>query len=297
MSESNGRKFRYQGNGRWFKGNTHIHSNLSDGSADHAAIAAQYGAAGYDFLCATDHWICSDFSNAAGSMPLTWINGVELDGNLDNGNICHMVALGSLEGIHREMGILAAIEASRLQQAYLILAHPHWSANTLTDVADLRPHAVEVHNTVCNYLNGKGNGAVYWTENLAQFPNLGGVASDDLHFSDGKEGWNEGWIMVNAAECTQESILAALFAGEYYATEGPEIYELTREDGFVHIRCSPVKYIQLCGPGPHCYQAAAFNGEGITKASFPIREDWSYSYLHLEDVQKRNAWTNHLFIE
>jgi predicted metal-dependent phosphoesterase TrpH len=50
---------RYLG-GRWFKGNTHIHTTRSDGGMTYAQITALYAAAGYDFLVAADHWVPSD---------------------------------------------------------------------------------------------------------------------------------------------------------------------------------------------------------------------------------------------
>ena len=56
--------FRYSPHPHWFKGNTHIHTNASDGGKTHAEVAALYAAAGFSFLFATDHFIASDFAHA-----------------------------------------------------------------------------------------------------------------------------------------------------------------------------------------------------------------------------------------
>ena len=42
--------FRYENATRWFKGNLHIHSTLSDGGMTLAELADLYAAEGYDFL-------------------------------------------------------------------------------------------------------------------------------------------------------------------------------------------------------------------------------------------------------
>ncbi|MBL7077809.1 MAG: hypothetical protein ISS31_10085, partial [Kiritimatiellae bacterium] len=67
-------KLRYDTSGRWFKGNTHIHSTASDGGKTFAELAGMYAGAGYDFLFRTDHWVASDTSKDAESYPLLWID-------------------------------------------------------------------------------------------------------------------------------------------------------------------------------------------------------------------------------
>lgn len=53
-------KLRYNTTGRWFKGNTHIHSTAPDGGKDFSELTEQYAAAEYDFLFRTGHWVSSD---------------------------------------------------------------------------------------------------------------------------------------------------------------------------------------------------------------------------------------------
>ena len=55
--------FRYNTNGNWFKGNTHIHSIASDGGMSIPEIAELYSNAQYDFIFFTDHWVSSDVDN------------------------------------------------------------------------------------------------------------------------------------------------------------------------------------------------------------------------------------------
>ena len=44
------------GEGRFFRGNLHCHSNLSDGKWSPEDVALAYRDAGYDFLCLSDHF-------------------------------------------------------------------------------------------------------------------------------------------------------------------------------------------------------------------------------------------------
>ena len=49
------KQFRYNTTGDWYKGNTHIHSTVSDGGMTIPEIMKLYSTAKYDFLFCTDH--------------------------------------------------------------------------------------------------------------------------------------------------------------------------------------------------------------------------------------------------
>src|SRR5512138_3482173 len=109
--------FRYQLTGSWFKGNTHIHSTASDGGKTFAELAEIYAGAGYQFLFRTDHWVASETRSDARPYPLLWLDGIELDGDDDAGTYYHVVALGQVQGIESGMGMNAAMQAAREQDA------------------------------------------------------------------------------------------------------------------------------------------------------------------------------------
>jgi predicted metal-dependent phosphoesterase TrpH len=44
------------GEGRFFRGNLHCHSNRSDGQIEPDAVVGAYRDAGYDFICLSDHF-------------------------------------------------------------------------------------------------------------------------------------------------------------------------------------------------------------------------------------------------
>ena len=192
--------FRYDTAGRWFKGNTHLHTQASDGGLTHQQAADLYAGAGYDFLFATDHFVESDLGQT--SAPLLWLDGVELDGLDEMGRMFHVACLGKTTGITREMGFVAALAAARRQGAMLVLAHPFWTGNSFDDATRIGCHAVEIYNHVCHWLNGKGDSRPYWQAMLEQSPSTLALAVDDAHLRPEHPGWHGGWVMVNAAECS-----------------------------------------------------------------------------------------------
>ena len=229
--------------------------------------------------------------------PLVWLDGIELDGADASGAEYHVVALGTLRGIEREMGLTRAMELARAQGGLLILAHPHWMGNTLEDALRWRFDGVEVYNHVCRWLNGKGDGGPYWHAMLAQAPNTLGFAADDAHLVAAHPGWNGGWVMVNAEECTPGAILAALRAGNFYASCGPTFEAIEWDGERVRLRCSPVQVARLVGPKWHGERVGAFDGTLVREASFAIPAGWEYAYLEIEDEGGRRAWSNPLFID
>ncbi len=161
--------FRYDTTGRWYKGQIHLHSAASDGGKTWEEIGDLYAAAGYDFLFRTDHWVPSRVP-PAGVHPLLWLDGVELDGQDAAGSRFHFICLGRVEGIDRAGGLIPAVQEARARGALLVLAHPHWTGNTMEDCLRWQPDGVEVYNHVCHWLNGKSGGLVHWEALLKADP-------------------------------------------------------------------------------------------------------------------------------
>ena len=283
--------FRYNNAGQWYKGNTHIHTTASDGGKTSSEVAALYADAGYHFLFATDHWHVSDARPA----PLLWLDGVELDGRDDADRYYHIVCLGKIEGITREMGFVRAVESARSQGALLVLAHPFWTGNTCDDTTRLSFHGVEIYNHVCQWMNGKGDGRVFWSEMLRQNPATLAFAADDAHLRPEHPGWNGGWIVANAAELSTTAILAAIRSGNYYSSCGPAFLRIELEGAAVRITTSPVQFVRLVGPGSRGKQLGSFGSERIASATFAVPAEWSYAYIEIEDGEGHRAWTNTLF--
>ncbi len=289
-------RFRYQIDGRWFRGNTHLHSTVSDGRKTIPELGQLYRQAGYDFLCLTDHWTASNLDTYHTGDGLLWINGVELNAPDARGVEYHYVALGDLNGISDKLSLEEALISVRQQGAFIILAHPFWMGLTFDDCERFPAHAVELYNHICWHENGKGDGLVFWENMLGKNKGILGIASDDAHFIYNPPAWKGGWVMVNAAECSREAILRALRAGNYYSSCGPEFSQIEYRDGKVQVTTSPVQMIRLVGPGKFGKAIGVSYDAELTSAEFEIPDHWAYAYVEIEDNHKRRAWTNTLFL-
>ncbi len=287
--------FRYDTSGRWFKGNTHLHSTASDGGRTFTELADLYASANYDFLFRTDHWVCSDAAADGAPHPLLWLDGIELDGQDRTGAGFHVVCLGAVHGIRREDGLEAGMLAARQQGALTILAHPHWCGNSLQDCLRWRFDGVEIYNHVCHWLNGKSGGLVHWDAALMQNPATLGFAVDDAHLRPEHPGWNGGWIVVNASDCTADEIIRCIRRGNFYSSCGPRIHSLSFDGDLLHVETSPVRFARLVGPGARGMRLGTFDGDLIESLSIRVPTDWRYIYLDIEDPEGRRAWTNSLF--
>lgn len=289
-------KFRYNLSGHWYKGNTHIHSTASDGGKTFAELARIYSEAGCHFAFRTDHWVTSAAREDPEKYPLLWLDGMELDGEDDSGVYYHVAALGPLKGISQGLGMEAALRSAREQGALLVLAHPLWTGNTFEEALRWQFDGVEVYNHVCKFLNGKGDGLAYWNAMLRRSPNTLAYAVDDAHANPGDPELSQAWVVVNAPELTPEAILAALRAGAFYSSLGPEIYDLRFDGETLTANCSPVKSARLVGPAYYGQRMPVLPDQSLTRIEFKLPGDWRYMYLELEDDQGRRAWTNPLFI-
>lgn len=289
--------FRYGQVERWFKGNTHIHTTRSDGGKSPDEVVAMYGSAGYDFIFLTDHWVASRDQGSRRprrGVPLM-LDGIELDGEDDGGRFYHVVCLGTFDGIERHMGLGRALASAAEQGGFLVLAHPYWTGNSVDDALCHPFHAVEAYNHVCTWLSGKGSGLYHWDAMLEHRPEVLGLAVDDAHIRAEHPGWNGGWVMVGAAECTAESVFRALRSGLYYSSCGPEFRSIELHGRTVRCRTSAVSFARLVGPRYRGQRTGSFDGSTMTEFELAVPEDFAYARLEIEDPQGRRAWTNTLF--
>jgi len=290
-------KFRYDTFGQWYKGNTHIHSNRSDGGMSPEKISTLYAGAGYRFLFHTDHWVASDSAKEpGGDAPVLWLDGMEIDGADQAGSPFHVVCLGRVPPMDRSMGLVPAMQIAREHGAMLILAHPLWCGNSLEDANRHGFDGVEVYNHVCHWINAKGEGAAYWQAMLLHNPGTRAFAADDAHLSDAHPGWNGGWIVVNAPTLQRDAILYAIRHGNFYSSMGPDFLSIEGNTTHVRIKTSPVVRAWLVGPAWLGRRFAMRDESLFTEAEFDIPADWASVHVEIEDARGRRAWTNPLLV-
>jgi len=150
--------------GRFWRGNLHTHSTVSDGVLEPAEVCRRYNAEGYDFLALTDHFVGRYGYPIVDTVPFrdnqfTTILGAEVhSGAMQNGEIWHVLAVGLPADFtpsnspdfkalaDQETGPELA-QRARDAGAFVAVAHPQWSGMTLEDARSIEAaHAVEIYN-------------------------------------------------------------------------------------------------------------------------------------------------------
>ncbi len=275
----------------FYKGNLHCHTTQSDGARTPQEVVDVYRALGYDFLAITDHRLVTvPQSYLAGDMLV--LPGVELDYTFA-AEVVHIVGFGMGAGftpdLDYQQGPNHGIQAINRSGGRAIVAHPHWSLNTMATLQALRGWtAAEVFNTM-SYLRQDSSAILDLAATRGTLYPF--VASDDSHEYKGEQGG--GFTMVQADALTGQAIKAAIDKGLFYASQGPRIEQLELTGDRFTVRCSPASriyfYSNLVWAPDHI---AA--GEGLTQASYHLNRDAGESFVRCRviDEQGRSAWSS-----
>jgi hypothetical protein len=293
--------------GRFHRGNLHTHSTRSDGALEPAEVCRRYADEGYDFMALTDHFIGAYGYPIVDTKPhrrrgFTTIHGAELhSGAMANGELWHILAVGlpddfvpsnspgfmPVEG--QETGAEIAARA-RDAGAFVAVAHPQWSGLTLADARMIEAaHAVEIYNHGCHAGCDRGDGFAIADLLATEGKARSLVATDDAHFTEPDH--FGGWVMVKAEENDPDALLAALKAGSFYSSQGPEIRSITLTETTAEVCCSPAVSVMVQARGS---AAVAVHGLSMTRASVPLRRCAGSPWVRITVVDRagRRAWSN-----
>lgn len=288
--------------GQWYKGNTHSHSDVSDGRLSIEERFAQFRDAGYGFLVLTDHGKVSDISSEDSPGEFLAISGSELHPkNPYGGSVYHFVAINVHEPIEtRDLHPNEVIERIREQDGEAILCHPYWCGHTILDLMPLHGYlGVEVFNTTCTGI-GKGFSEPHWDDLMDKMGPTWGLAVDDCHGTE--HDVFQGWINVRSEKLEQPDILDALRRGAFYSSMGPEILDLDIEEievegdaaGAVRfqVQCTPAARIAFVGCRSTGRQYRASEGELLTQQEYIAKGSERYIRIEITDPTGKKAWTN-----
>jgi histidinol phosphatase-like PHP family hydrolase len=285
--------------GRFYKGNLHTHSTESDGALSVEEVCRRYRERGYDFLCLSDHFLPAYDFPVTDTRPFrtagfTTILGAEVHvPSTTLGEKWHLLANGlPLDFEPTRPGESAPELAARCAAAgaFLSIVHPEWYALGVDDARTINAaHAVEVYNHTSAVMADRGQGWSLLDQLLSQGRRLHALACDDAHFKvDDAFG---AWVMVHAEAHEPEALTAALKAGRYYSSTGPEIHAIRFEGDEVEVECSPAVGVYLLGKGSRATQVL---GHDLTRVRLRAAElgKSSYRRVAVVDAQGRKAWSN-----
>lgn len=290
--------------GRFYRGNLHTHSDRSDGALPPDAVVAAYRDRGYDFLALTDHFLERYGFPIVDTRPwraagFTTLLGAELHGPaLENGEPWHIVAVGlPLDFAPTAAGESGPALAARAVAAgaFVGIAHPAWYGLTPDDARAVgAAQAVEVYNETCAQLNDRGESWHLAETLLARGWRLLAYAADDAHFT-GRPDAFAAWVQVRAERLEPEALLAALKAGHFYASQGPELRAIAVEGDRLSVTCSPATAVFVSGRGA---RGASRRGDELTHCQFSLAPfAGAYCRVTVVDRAGKRAWSNPIWLD
>ena len=229
---------------RWFKGNTHAHTTMSDGDSPPEVVTRWYQDHGYNFLVLSDH----NYLTAEGSFPYSrkddfiLIQGEEVTAfyrpsETEDKRPIHVNAL-NLKAVIEPWSGRDAVETlqrnvDRVRDAGAVphVNHPNfrWALTAADLLLVSRYRLLEIwngHPQVHNEGGGERPSVeAVWDELLGAGQVVYGIAVDDAHhfqdeFAPGRSNPGRGWIAVRAPRLEPAALMDALEKGEFYASTG-----------------------------------------------------------------------------
>ncbi len=321
------RKYLLPETGNDYKANLHCHSTISDGRLSVERLREIYKAEGYSIIAFTDHDRLVGHNDLAEPdfLPL---NGYEIAVNDQNDVVrrtCHfcLIALrpdnleqvcvypskylpegteATFERKYNPRAISDMMKKGREAGFFITYNHPCWSQERYPQyMAYEGMHAMEVVNYGCLTTGWDDENDHVYDDMIRGGKRIFCIATDDNHnkYPIGTRDFDSfgGFTVIRAERLEYTTITDALVRGDFYASEGPAIKELYVEDGEVHITCSPADRIFLSTNTRSAGMRFDESGEGITHASFKLKDEYTYIRLTVVDGKGRKAFTNAYFTE
>jgi hypothetical protein len=301
--------------GRFWKGNLHTHSTRSDGHLGPAETVAWYRDNGYDFVALTDHCIgrfgnpVTDTTSFRGD-DFTTLIGAELHApRTAVGNLWHLVAAGlPLDFARSAPGETASQLAARAAAAgaFVVVAHPAYYGLTVSDIDTIEAaHALEIYNGASALAYEMGDSGHILDVLISRGRRIDACATDDAHFEYADyPDHGLGWVQVRAERNEPGALVTALRAGYFYASEGPELVDVSIDGDEVRVASSPVMKVIVSGGGER-YECRY--GLGLTETRVPLETFHNgghevdprlgaYLRITIVDAQGKRAWTNPIWL-
>jgi hypothetical protein len=297
--------------GLWLRCALHSHTTNSDGEMSAEMLVRHFEWSEYDVLALTDHWVRTVQRS---TRKLLVIPSTELNARVGaSGDDAHVLALGvAADPEPPESGefdsLPAVVEWVAANGGLPYLAHTYWSGLRTEQWVDCEGLlGLEVWNTGCELEVGRGDSSVHWDEALELGRPLQGIATDDSHHPGYDSGF--AWTMVQAAERSQEAVLAALREGRFYSSTGPVLESVELDGDAVEIRCSPAQSVTLVSARhrgaranagrlgyPNGATILARDADGLITAVRLERPPLApFGRVVVSDTRARRAWTNPLW--
>ena len=240
------------------------------------------------------------------------IRGEEVGRAMANGGTVHVNGFG----ISRTVDFVDAGDVVSTMQASVdavldaggiaCLNHPNfrWGFNHEQIARVTGPLLMEVYNGGGLSKNNDGDSnrpscEEIWDKVLTAGIQIYGIAADDAHIYDEflpeRANPGRGWVYVRASELTEESVLDALSTGEFYASTGVTLLELSTSLDSISLTIEPI--------GNQLFTTRFIGKDGIVlsegsglQASYTIQGDEGYLRARVLSSSGAKAWIQPLFL-
>ena len=327
---------------RIYKANMHTHTTLSDGDLTPEEMKALYKSHGYQIIAYSDHDFCFPQS-ALNDHDFLTLTSYEVAINEHNPRspydkcyhlnlfardpenvrlVCFDPVYGkstleerpglenSLVIHNREDRIYSTeyvnhlIDEANKAGFFVSYNHPRWSQQNYADYIGLRGiWGIEVYNSDCAQ-GGFGEEDVRPFEDLLRagvpvFP----LATDDIHAPRDAFG---GFLMVAAKTLSYGDVITALENGDFYASTGAQIRELSLENGKLNVVCDPAHHICVETECRCAFRANAPAGGTLTEATINLSKWYNisregnqipaYFRVSVVDTNGKRAWSRPYYL-
>ena len=300
------RNFPFDKPGQYYRGNIHSHSTGSDGLLTPGDVVQAYRDRGYDFIAISDHFLANYGYPITDTTPFrtgdfTTLLAAEMHvPGLENGIRWDLLAIGVPPGFAPYADDEVDVDlVKRLSEAgaYVAIPHPMWNGVVHSDGLRIAPwlDGIEIHNEGHTLDSERGNGW-FLADSLATAGyRFSTFAADDAHFKSDRFDRFGGWINVRSESLDPDSLLAAMKAGDFYASTGAEIHNVEVTDRDIIVEADPAIGIMLGGAGT---VRQYVRGDSITRAVFN-RAMFEGGFFRVIVVRAdgKHAWTSPIWLD
>ena len=199
-------------------------------------------------------------------------------------------------------GISEIMNIAREKGFFVTYNHPSWSLQSYPEYMSYNGmHAMEMYNGGAMAAGFADYNPRVYDDMLMGGKKIYCIAGDDNHNRVDPDSRRSdsgcAWTVIKADSLNYRDVTKSLLDGQFYVSEGPEIYELTFEDDRIHIECSEAEKI-VCNYGIRQAEVALDENFGaITSADFKMEKDRKYFRITVTAKNGKTACTNAYFAE
>lgn len=307
------------GNHKFYKGNLHCHSNLSDGKLTPEELKVLYKGNGYSFLAITDH----DHINkhpylddeefiaiTSGEYQIKQFRELSTLKNVDM-KVCHINfyakeqendysfsyeplfdkyskgrKLNKSEDtprVYTHEAISALIKEGEKHGFFACYNHSRWSLENYSDYSGYEGlWGVEVYNSA-SIVSGIHEYNIGVADDFLRDGKRVFISCGDDNHNNKPDSFGA-FVMADIKEFSYKGIIDALLKGEFYSSQKPLIHKLSVKDNKVIVECSDARQICYCTHGRR--SEAVFD---TNYAEFEIKKADKYFRIEIIDNEGYRA--------